>query len=152
MTKIIVKKLANLIESAHMTPADLERRAGLSVSAVRNILIGRSKNPTMETLLAIANTLGCTVDELVRDQPPSIPEPQSLQMNEQHPWVKRLAIDTIEFVDHYLNSKGYTPSFEEILFFIREIYTFSLGTEEKLVDKRFGEWFIKKNLQKALSQ
>jgi len=49
----------------------LARAAGLNETAVRDILKGRSRNPRIDTLDALARTLGCSVPELTgrRDAP-----------------------------------------------------------------------------------
>jgi transcriptional regulator with XRE-family HTH domain len=43
----------------------LARAAQLNETAVRDILKGRSRNPRVDTLQAIAEVLGCTVNDLI---------------------------------------------------------------------------------------
>lgn len=48
-----------------MNASDLERKAMLAPSSIRKILLGTSKNPTLETLNAICDVFNCSIDELV---------------------------------------------------------------------------------------
>lgn len=146
MHDLIARNLINRIKSANLTPYDVEKRSGLSLSSVRNILSGRSKNPTIETLSAIANTLGCGVDDLIRETPLPVSKIEVPTEIEQHLWVKELVLETINFVEESLTFRKYTPSFEQAMFFVKEIYSFSVGTDDQRLDKRFGEWFINKNM------
>lgn len=43
----------------------LAREAGVSKSMMSRILTGKMTNPTLRTLLSIANVLGITVDEML---------------------------------------------------------------------------------------
>lgn len=47
--------------------AELERRAELSEGGAKNIIYGKSKNPRADTLKKIAKALGCTTNDLSRD-------------------------------------------------------------------------------------
>lgn len=49
----------------HMTQYGLAKAAGVSRSMVSRILTGKMTNPTLRTLLSIANVLGITVDEML---------------------------------------------------------------------------------------
>ncbi|MBW8308652.1 MAG: helix-turn-helix domain-containing protein [Candidatus Paracaedibacteraceae bacterium] len=146
MDNQIAERLRSRIKSANLTPTDLERRAGLALASVRNILNGRSKNPTIETMRAIANTLGCTVDDLITEKETLVATTEKLQQDEHHQWLKPLLLESIDFVDSYLENKKHPFSFEEAMFLVKEIYTFSLGTKDRSVDKRFAEWLINKNI------
>ena len=52
-----------------MSQRDLAARLGLSPGAVALWELGRT-NPTMENLLALADVLDCTLDELFGREPP----------------------------------------------------------------------------------
>lgn len=47
-------------------PKKLARNAGVGETYVRDLLTGRSRNPTIDKLQKIAGALGCTVDDLER--------------------------------------------------------------------------------------
>lgn len=52
-------------EATGLSQQQLAERSGLSMSVITGVEQGRRTNPTLSTLLAIANTLGMTLDELV---------------------------------------------------------------------------------------
>lgn len=54
-----------------MTQKGLALKAGLNETAVRDILRGRSKDPQISTLRAIARELGCGVEDLYGDPRPA---------------------------------------------------------------------------------
>jgi transcriptional regulator with XRE-family HTH domain len=61
----IQEQLRTRIPDKNLNARELERRAGLKMSAVRNILSGHSKNPGIEVIAAIAKVLECSTDELL---------------------------------------------------------------------------------------
>jgi len=65
MTIILKKKILEHANKHRYSIRDLEHQAGLQSNAIRNILSDRSKNPTIDTVLKIANILECSVDELL---------------------------------------------------------------------------------------
>lgn len=146
MNNIIKLRIKHLMDEAHMNVNELEKKSGLSLSSVRSILNGRSKNPTIDTIAAIANTLGCTIDELVKENAPNTQKKIAKEESKQHEWVFSLLLEVIEFVEDHLKKTSYVPTFEQGLFFVKEIYLYSLGKSDQTLDKRFGEWFINKNI------
>jgi transcriptional regulator with XRE-family HTH domain len=67
----IVKRLR---AAAGLTQQDLAGRSGLSIALVMALEQGRSDNPRLDTLRKLANGLGCTVAQLVGDDPPAPPK------------------------------------------------------------------------------
>lgn len=59
-----IKRIETLMRAKVMSPADLAEKAGVSKSALSNILNGRRNNPTSRTLGKIAIGLGTTLDYL----------------------------------------------------------------------------------------
>ncbi|MGO4951974.1 helix-turn-helix domain-containing protein [Paenibacillus sp. DRB1-1] len=66
MGQAIEENVQRLIEAKGWTIYRLSKESGVAVSALYNI--GRKKQgPYAETLVKLADALGCTVDELVRN-------------------------------------------------------------------------------------
>ena len=63
ISRHIKEKMVEKGLSAHA----LEKLAGLKLSAVQNIIYGRSKNPSVNILIPIAQALGCTVSDLLEE-------------------------------------------------------------------------------------
>ena len=58
--------LLYLLKQRGWNASDLANAAGLTRSTVSNIVHGRRRNPRYETLLAIADALNVSADELLR--------------------------------------------------------------------------------------
>ncbi|MCE3230296.1 MAG: helix-turn-helix protein [Alphaproteobacteria bacterium] len=144
----IKEKMAEQRISAHA----LEKKASLKASAVQNILYGRSKNPSIYTLQAIARALNCQVHDLIGgDQEnnslpyDTLPEPSS----EKHasPWDIELYSKCLECLTKILKSKKTTFSKEKVLDLVQEIYLYSQKGYQHEPDIRFTEWIVEKNLR-----
>lgn len=68
--------ILRLAQENGLSIAEVNRRAGLSPAAIRNILYGKSRDPQGNTLAAIARVFNITVDALRGDGAikPTIPE------------------------------------------------------------------------------
>ncbi len=142
--KNLIENLQEQIEvrmqDKNLNARELERRAGLKISAVRNILSGASKNPGIEVIAAIAKLLDCSTDELL-----GIPQEKSKSEPKQKlisVWDYNLYETCLKEVHNYLQSKGLKPQAEQILFFIREAYIYSLEGNDKKPDLRFIKWIV----------
>jgi transcriptional regulator with XRE-family HTH domain len=62
--------LKRLRAQAGMTQQDLATQSGLSIAQVVAMEQGKRDNPRLDTLRKLAAGLGCTVAELVGEEPP----------------------------------------------------------------------------------
>lgn len=62
------EKLQRIMKEKGYNTSTISERAGLSVSTVNKIVYGIAKNPTLDSVQAIAKALECTLDELVSDE------------------------------------------------------------------------------------
>ena len=60
--------LRSLIDKHNISVHALEKKAKLKIHSIQNILTGRSKKPSAETLQAIASVLGTTVEKLLSEK------------------------------------------------------------------------------------
>lgn len=58
------QRIQERLDALKMKPRTASTKAGLGADAVRNILADRSKNPTIDTIVALAEILECSVDWL----------------------------------------------------------------------------------------
>ncbi len=65
-TKIISKNIKKYREKAGITQDNLARKADIPFSTYQKIEGGFTPNPSIQTLLNIANALGVKVDDLIR--------------------------------------------------------------------------------------
>lgn len=66
--EIINRKKAEL----GITNAYIAEKTGISPSTIDKITSGKKQNPTLDTLQAIADVIGCTIDDF-RDTPSQLP-------------------------------------------------------------------------------
>jgi transcriptional regulator with XRE-family HTH domain len=65
--------LKRLRARAGLTQQELATRSGLSIAQVVALEQGKRDNPRLDTLRKLAAALGCTVAELVGEEPPAAP-------------------------------------------------------------------------------
>lgn len=135
------EQIENRMHEKNLNARELERRAGLKISAVRNILSGQSKNPGIEVITAIAKLLECSTDELLGLEQEKN-KADSTKQKIITIWDYSLYENCLKEVHNYLGSKNTKPQAEQILFFIREAYIYSLEGKDKTADSRFIKWII----------
>jgi transcriptional regulator with XRE-family HTH domain len=146
----IKEKLVQKGISAHA----LEKKAGLRASAVHNILYGRSKNPSVTIIQAIAQALECSVTDLI-DQNVSDHEEVSQHQGQRNAfqdycgnaeWSPELYLHCFTTVNHLLKKKRAELSKEKFFGVVEEVYLYSARDGNYEADKRFSEWIISKSI------
>ncbi len=130
-----------------MNPTELEKQAGLSASSVRRILLGNSQNPTLETLIAISNVFGCSIDELIGKRIITKEQGDEIIISDDIVWdnalMKSIFMETFDFIC----KKNIAPTLKKTINFILETYNFCLLKKNGEFDKAFHEWYIQQKLQ-----
>jgi len=75
----IGKRIRDLREERGLTQREVARRAGLTPSGVGFIEHGQTRNPSAETVMAVARALGVPVEELMREPVPLDEAPETGQ-------------------------------------------------------------------------
>lgn len=65
----LLNALEEIREAEHVTKAEVARRIGTPPSVVSRLLSGRAANPTLGTLLDVADALGVYLDIRIKPQP-----------------------------------------------------------------------------------
>ena len=143
--KNLISTLQNQIhtrmEQKNLNARELERKAGLKISAVNNILTGKSNNPGIEALSAIARWLECSVDELIGNS--DINTIKSKNKNKiAHEWNPELYKHCLDEVQNYIKSIKATTTGEQLLYFVKEAYLYSIEGNNNKADSRFIKWLI----------
>ena len=139
--RLLQKRLKEKMIAKGLSAYNLEQQAGLRSSAVQNILSGRSKNPGIDTLTAIAKILECSIDELIKEEVSFNGPPPSF-----HPWDGRLYNLSLELILKLCKSKGTPISKEIALKYAEEVYAYSINANRKIPDKSFAKWIVEKAL------
>lgn len=126
----------------------LERKAGLNIGAVNNILNGTSANPTAETLSALANAFDCTVDDLLGRQARQISNSSADKFNDfkTFAWSHSLYTSIAEELNNQLNKKQVAIPSSKALYIISEVYLYLLKKNKDTVDSSLVEWLLDKTL------
>ena len=147
-SELIKQRIEARLSQIGMSASALEQKAGLSSGTVRSMLLGRSKNPTINTLRAIAQVLDCLIGDLVEEKPPSIPSLDKIMMKkESSQWQSDVFLKALNLVEKDLKGRRYQPNLDEVLFFTKEIYAYSLEDKNQTVDEKFAHWLINKNIK-----
>jgi len=147
MTIILKKKILEHANKHRHSIRDLEHQAGLQSNAIRNILSDRSKNPTIDTVLKIANILECSVDELLgREGFIQMPNTAGkFDTNFDLSLFQSICNYVMQFIE--INNLGQL-SLSDVIYCVEEIYKYCLNTKSKIFDQNFDQWFLEQKLIK----
>ena len=145
MKTALAKQITIRMRAKNFSIHTLEKEAGLKMHAVRNILRGKSKSPSVDIVHAVAEALGCTVKDLLQNQElfreEEFAESKDERLNESYTY-PRLYTETVQFVNDTLRQKGHKVTVKQALTCFEEIYFHSAQQDPTKVDKEFGEWWI----------
>jgi transcriptional regulator with XRE-family HTH domain len=129
------------MKNMNLSAAALERKANLKIHAVRNILLGKSKKPSGETLQAIADALECSVKDLL-----SSSENANLSFNGDKITSKALNIalflKSTDMALKLFTKKNFKPTLDLAIFLIKEIYLYSSKNNMENADENFANYLI----------
>lgn len=148
MTSALKEKIIERMEAKNLSIAELERRAGLSIHAVRNILKGRIKKPSAQSLQAIAEALECSIIDLMNASPSagedySYPKKPKISPPIDYPELMGECFGTILAL---IQDREPRVSIDEYLDIVKKVYFYSSKEEPRKVDLRFAEWLIETQL------
>lgn len=130
-------RLKHLMQEKSLRTSDLEKLAGLKMSAVRNILLGKTKHPKAETLQAIADVLGCTIADLLGKEIPKEQTHSSPQI--EHP---QLFLDAAKSLVFLLEKEECSLTLDQACLIVKETYAYSTQNESKTIDQQFAKWLF----------
>jgi len=124
MTAQLKDRIKLKMREKRLNIAELEKLAGLKRSSVGNFLQGRTKQPKIDTLQALAEVLECSVTELI-----GVEEPHRLSKEETSPLLEHvhLLLESMkEFIFHFENEEASQFTLNEALEIVKETYLYSL--------------------------
>lgn len=138
MSGLLAEKLKNILGKQGVTVAGLERAAGLKTGAVRNIIVGRSKKPSAETLSKIAHALSCSIDELTSEK-----SRLSISSSSVTEWDSLLHKKCIDVILETSEKLSLSLNFSQASFLIDELYFYSLkNSDQREPDRCFSAWLV----------
>jgi transcriptional regulator with XRE-family HTH domain len=137
---------ANLLNLLHIKSYDelnkarFAESAGLQHDAIKKLASGATQNPGIKTVVAIANTLGCSIDELVGHTPKektvSKIVSKDLEFNEP------LFQSTVNCIFRYIKEQKLNPKIGKILHAFDNIYDYSFRRNLNQPDPNFADWVL----------
>ncbi len=132
--------LLNIESYDHLNKAKFAESIGLQADAIKKITSGATQNPGIKTIVAIANKLGCSIDDLVGHTPKKTTTTEivskDLELNED------LFNSSISYIYNYINKHNLCPKIGEFLYILDSIYDYSFRRNLKQPDLEFANWII----------
>jgi transcriptional regulator with XRE-family HTH domain len=147
--KSLARQLRAHINRSNLSVRDVERLAGLKRCALSNILEGKSKKPSIETLQATAKVLECSVSDLLEGfEGEDSTHFQSGLEETQKPLVlpvkAPMLCDIISTLDICFKDINYEPNLEQFWQCVIRVYSYTLGSGESAIDPKFAQWLVNK--------
>ncbi|MBA3814578.1 MAG: helix-turn-helix transcriptional regulator [Alphaproteobacteria bacterium] len=147
--KSLARQLRAHISRSNLTVRDIERLAGLKRCALSNILEGKSKNPSLDTLQASAKVLGCSVSDLLEStEAPDTTHFQAGLEEAQKPLVlpvrTPMLCEIMSALDTCFKNISYEPNLEQFWQCAIRVYSYTLGSTDPIVDPKFVQWLVNK--------
>lgn len=145
----LARQLRTQISRSSLSVRDVERLAGLKRCALSNILEGKSKNPSIETLQATANVLGCSVSDFLEVAEVEFNAGFQAGLEEvQKPFVLPVRVpllcEIMTLLEKCFKNIGYEPNLEQFWQCAIRAYSYTLGSGESTIDSKFVEWLVNK--------
>jgi transcriptional regulator with XRE-family HTH domain len=146
MATALKERIIERMEAKNLSIAELERRAGLSIHSVRNILKGRIKKPSAQSLQAIAEALECSIIDLINHSSSSgeiYPSEFKEKAKKHSPLdYPDLMLECSQKVLEIIEEKNCTISVDEFMEVLKKVYFYSSREEPRKLDTRFAEWLV----------
>ena len=139
-------QIRNRMQAMDLNIRALERKAGLNIGAVTNILHGTSANPTAETLIALSNAFNCSIDDLLNRTTKTPQDTTFTQHFQPFQWNSTLFLSIVSELDKQLNNRGIPISSDRALNLIHEVYLYNLKKNKEIVEESLVEWLLDKSL------
>lgn len=69
---VALDKINEIRKQKHLTIEDLSEKSNVPISTVKKICAGITTNPSLDTVIALAHALECTLDDLAESEPTKI--------------------------------------------------------------------------------
>ncbi len=143
----VQREIQTRMVAKNLSVAALEKKAGLRMSAVRNILRGQSKRPSAEILQAIARTLECSLTDLLGENYAGLTQPhnsESAQASKSCPFEHpQLFVEASQVITDLLAEKKHNLKLNQVLELVEQVYLYSQHNDKNnKVDKKFASWVV----------
>lgn len=146
MESALKRNIKTQLERNRLSVSELERRAGLKPSAVRNILDGRSKKPNIETLRAIAEQFNQGIDDLIAEEQDALTGTNVSSKN-------KYGFDTILYHEIFneltrmIGEHNIKVTIDEFQIYAKQVYDYCIESELTFIDKRFVKYTLREKIK-----
>ena len=130
-------KLSELMTQKNVTITDIEKTTGLNKNTINSILTGASKNPTANTLRAIAKALDVSLEFILSDEEMNIEGLNKDQM--------RIFSEATAATINIIIDKDLRFTIDKLNTLIKEIYQYSVKINPPFIDERFINLIVDKH-------
>ena len=130
-------KLSELMTQKNVTISDIENTTGLNKNTINSILTGASKNPTANTLRAIAKALDVSLEFILSDEEMNIEGLNKDQM--------KIFSEVTSATINIIIDKELSFTIDKLNALIKEIYQYSVKINPPYIDDRFINWIVDKH-------
>lgn len=140
--KQIKFKLKEHFESSDENILSFEQNAGLKRNTIYNILSDKSQNPTIETIVKIADRLNCTIDEFLGRE--ECLKNYAKNYKSTIEYNEDLFNDSLSVINNYIkDNKLHDIKLGDIIYLLQEIYQYSKNSHGNTIDEKFATWILK---------
>jgi len=142
---ILKQKITDHLKKYNLAISEFERNAGLGNSVVHKILDDKVKSPAIDTIIKIANSLDCPIDELYnRNQ---YLKKYLLKSSNGTEYSDDLFRSVCFHVLYFIKVHDLKKlSLEQMVLSVEEIYKYCLEKNLSNVDKDYADNFLGQNL------
>lgn len=141
MTTKLQRKIRSFLNENNMSMTALERKAGLKINVVRNIITGQSKNPRTPTLYKLSEAMSCPLNDLLPDGAPGYISNSNSEAQITHP---ELLVDSMRAITTVMTDRSVNLTLGQVKSLLDEVYFYTIKRDDKSVDNNFVRWLIDK--------
>ena len=135
----LLKKL-NLKSYDQLNKAKFADSIGVQHDAIKKLTSGATQNPGIKTIIAVAQGLGCSIDELVGHKVSN--QINSPLVSNVLEFNKNLFDTTLMHIFLYIEKEQINPLMGQILHPFDNIYDYSFRRNLKEPDSNFADWIM----------
>ena len=138
----IKKNVRKHVRENNLSVSSLESKAGIKRSSLQSILDDRTKNPGLDIITKLSETLRCSIDDLISNDI----NYNNLDTSNPEKFVsKELVSEAIKYVLGFLSQlEKEEIHIDKLLYAIKEICDYSIEQKINSIDVQFSLWVCKK--------
>lgn len=137
-------------EHGHGSLSRLSTKLGISKQALRSLINGETKNPSIDTVVKIAKILNCSIEELI-GKSSKLPHLSTLHSANTN-YDKELFFNVINYIENFISEKfkrdNYNLKLGVIIDVIDAVYDYSYRKNPRILDAQFADWYCQTYLIK----